>query len=124
MPKRTLTPAIRPLANSGEQTVSEPVSWLLIRRGWIVTSSDGVELGKIGAVRGEPVKDIFNGVVVRPHADIGPRYVYSDLIAEIVVGRVGLVLDAAEFAALPPEPKRPLAPSFTISEFLRRRGLR
>ena len=41
--------------------MSEPVSWLLIRRGWQVVAADGTPVGDIGAVRGEPVKDIFNG---------------------------------------------------------------
>ena len=104
--------------------MSDRVAWLLIRRGWAVTSSDSVELGKIGAVRGEPGKDIFSGVVVRPTSDIGPRYIPSDQIAEIVVGRVELKLSAEEFAALEIEKKPPLAPTFTIREFLRRRGLR
>jgi hypothetical protein len=104
--------------------LSDPVSWLLIRRGWNVVGADGARLGRVGAVRGEPTKDIFNGVVVRPDSQLGPRYVGSDLIGSITVGRVELKLSAEEFAALPPEKKRPLAPSFSLSELLRRRGLR
>jgi hypothetical protein len=103
--------------------MSEPVSWLLIRRGWDVYSSSGEVVGRIGAVRGEPVKDIFNGIVVRA-ANSPPRYVPSELVSEIVSGRVSLAISAEEFEALPPEKKRPLAPSVSLSEFLRRSGWR
>jgi len=103
--------------------VSEPVSWLLIRRGWQVLASDGTTVGRIGAVRGEPVKDIFNGIVVRVNS-APPRYIPSEYLAEIVSGQVTLKLSASELEALPPEKKRPLAPSVSLSEFLRRFGLR
>jgi hypothetical protein len=103
--------------------VSEPVSWLLIRRGWQVLASDGTTVGRIGAVRGEPTKDIFNGIVVRANS-VPPRYIPSEYLAEIVSGRVTLKLSAEELEAIPPEKKRPLAPSVSLSEFLRRFGLR
>jgi hypothetical protein len=103
--------------------VSDPVSWLLVRRGWQVVSSDGVTVGRIGAVRGEPVKDIFNGVVVRTKS-APPRYVPAELIEKIVSGRVALRLNTGEFEAVPPEQRRPLAPSISFSEILRRFGLR
>ena len=103
--------------------MSEPVSWLLIRRGWQVLAADGTPVGRIGAVRGEPVKDIFNGIVVRV-SSAPPRYVPSERLAEIISGQVTLELSAEEFHALPPEKRRPLAPSVSLSEFLRRFGLR
>ena len=103
--------------------MSEPVSWLLIRRGWQVLASDGTTVGRIGAVRGEPVKDIFNGIVVRVNS-APPRYVPSEYLAEIVSEQVTLKLSASELEAIPPEKKRPLAPSVSLSEFLRRFGLR
>jgi hypothetical protein len=88
--------------------LSEPVSWLLIRRGWQVLATDGTPVGRIGAVRGEPVKDIFNGIVVRV-SSAPPRYAPSELLAEIVSGQVTLELSAEEFHALPPEKRRPLS---------------
>lgn len=103
--------------------MSEPVSWLLIRRGWQVVASDGTTLGRIGAVRGEPTKGIFNGIVVRANSS-PPRYIPSELVSEIVSGQITLKLSAEEFAAVLPEEKRPLAPSFSIYEILRRFGLR
>ena len=103
--------------------MSGPVSWLLIRRGWQVLTSDGTAIGRIGAVRGEPTKDIFNGVVVRANS-APPRYIPSEYLAEIVSGQVTLKLSAEEFEAIPPEKKRPLAPSVSLTEFLRRFGLR
>ena len=103
--------------------MSDPVSWLLVRRGWQVVSSDGVAVGRIGAVRGEPVKDIFDGVVVRAKS-ASPRYIPAESIERIVSDDVVLRLSAAEFEAVPPEKKRPLAPSISYSEILRRFGLR
>jgi len=103
--------------------VSERVSWLLIRRGWQVLASDGAAVGRIGAVRGEPTKDIFNGIVVRANS-APPRYIPSEYLAEIVSGRVTLKLSTEELEAIPPEKKRPLAPSVSLSELLRRFGLR
>ena len=103
--------------------MSEPVSWLLIRRGWQVVASDGTVLGRIGAVRGEPTKSIFNGIVVRVNS-APPRYIPSDLVSEIVSGQITLKLSAEEFEAVPPEQKRPLAPTVSLSEILRRFGLR
>ena len=103
--------------------MSEPVSWLLIRRGWQVLSSEGAVVGRIGAVRGEPTKDIFNGIVVRANS-APPRYIPSEYLSEIVSGRVTVKLTSEELEAIPPEKKRPLAPSVSLSEFLRRFGLR
>ena len=103
--------------------MSDPVSWLLVRRGWQVVGSDGVTVGRIGAVRGEPTKDIFNGIVVRTKS-APPRYIPAELIEKIVSGQVVLRLSAAEFEAVPPEKRRPLASSISFSEFLRRFGLR
>jgi hypothetical protein len=103
--------------------VSEPVSWLLIRRGWQVVATDGTAVGRIGAVRGEPTKSIFDGIVVRANSS-PPRYLPAELVREIVSGQITLKLSAAEFEATPPEEKRPLAPTVSLSEILRRFGLR
>jgi hypothetical protein len=103
--------------------LSEPVSWLLVRRGWQVLGADGTPVGRVGAVRGEPVKDIFNGIIVRT-SSAPPRYVPAELVTEIVSGQITLELSPEEFEAIPPEPRRPLAPRISLSEFLRRFGLR
>ena len=39
----------------------DPVSWLLIRRGWQVVSSDGAEVGNVDEVVGDDEHDIFDG---------------------------------------------------------------
>jgi hypothetical protein len=103
--------------------VSEPVSWLLIRRGWQVVAADGTAVGRIGAVRGEPSKSIFDGIVVRANSS-PPRYLPAGLVREIVSGQVTLELSVEEFEAVAPEGKRPLAPTISLSEILRRFGLR
>ena len=103
--------------------MSEPVSWLLIRRGWQVVATDGTAVGRIGAVRGEPTKSIFDGIVVRANSS-PPRYLPAELVREIVSGQVTLELSVAELEAVAPEQKRPLAPTISLSEILRRFGLR
>jgi hypothetical protein len=100
-----------------------PVSWLLIRRGWQVKACDGTVVGRIGAVRGEPVKGIFNGIVVRAESS-PPRYLPAELVTRIVPGSVEIALNPQEFAAVAAEKKRPLVPSFSLAELLRRAGLR
>ena len=103
--------------------MNEPVSWLLIRRGWQVVAADGTAVGRIGAVRGEPSKSIFDGIVVRANSS-PPRYLPAGLVREIVSGQVTLELSVEEFEAGAPEEKRPLAPTISLSEILRRFGLR
>jgi hypothetical protein len=45
-------------------------------------------------------------------------------VREIVSGQVTLELSVEEFEAVAPEEKRPLAPTISLSEILRRFGLR
>jgi hypothetical protein len=93
---------------------SEPVSWLLIERGWTVEAVDGTEVGKVEETVGDSSHDIFNGLTVATGLLGRPRYVPAEDVAEITEGRVRLVIDADEFGRLEgydePPPSEQLRP--------------
>ena len=96
------------LVRRGAGGVNEqPVSWLLIEKGWEVVGSDGEHVGKVEEVEGEG--DIFSGLLVSTHLFGKPRIVSADQVAEIDDdGRVHLSISSDEAKRLeehePPEP--------------------
>jgi hypothetical protein len=78
----------------------DPVSWLLIRRGWKVFSSDGAEIGSVDEVVGDDERDIFDGLAVATSALGKPRYVPSEQVGEITEGLVRLKLTQVDAAGL------------------------
>jgi hypothetical protein len=78
----------------------DPVSWLLIREGWKVVSSDGAEVGNVDEVVGDDEHDIFDGLAVATSALGKPRYVPSEQVGEITEGVVRLKLAQADAARL------------------------
>jgi hypothetical protein len=80
--------------------VSDPVSWLLIEKGWSVVGADGSDLGSVREVVGDTGADIFNGLSVTPGLLRGARYVPAERVGTIVEGRVELDLDADAFERL------------------------
>lgn len=68
--------------------MSDPVSWLLIERGWAVVGSDGSEIGKVVDVIGDSGKDIFDGISVSSGLLGKPRHVASERVRSIEEGRV------------------------------------
>jgi len=79
----------------------DPVSWLVVERGWDVVASDGSELGRVDSVLGDTEEDIFNGLSVSPGLLRAARYVPAERVASIVAGRVQLDLTPADFERLP-----------------------
>ena len=79
---------------------NDPVSWLLIRPGWKVVSSDGVEVGEVDEIAGDDTSDIFDGLAVATTAFGKPRYVPSEQVATITEGTVGLKLTHAQVEQL------------------------
>jgi hypothetical protein len=79
---------------------SEPVSWLLIERGWKVEAADGTEVGKVEDTIGDSTADIFSGLAVSTGLLRRPRYVPAEKVAEIALRRVRLAIDAEAFARL------------------------
>ena len=92
--------------------MADPVSWLVIERGWEVASADGAKLGHVEDVVGDTGKDIFNGLVVTPGLLRGNRYVPAERVAVIVEGRVELDLAADAFEHL--DEHEPPGPSLEI----------
>lgn len=88
--------------------MGDPVSWLLIEKGWRVNASDGSELGKVVAVTGDEEADIFDGLAVDAGFLDKPRYVPAEAIVAIEQGLVSLRLAREKFEQLeiyetPPE---------------------
>ncbi len=89
--------------------MADPVSWLLIERGWKVVARDGSELGSVHELVGDTGKDIFNGLAVSPGLLRASRYVPAERVAEIVEGCVRLDLTPHEFAHLDEQTAAPPA---------------
>jgi hypothetical protein len=87
--------------------VADPVSWLLVERGWRVVASDGGEVGAVDEVLGDQNADIFDGLSVRGNALSEPIYVPAEHVAEITEGSIRLDLTADEVAALDADPPGP-----------------
>ena len=86
---------------------ADPVSWLLIERGWHVVGADGRSLGSVHEVVGDSGKDIFNGLAVSPGLLRSARYVPAEQVTEITRGRIQLALSRDEFEALPEDGDAP-----------------
>lgn len=73
-----------------------PVSWLLIEPGWEVVDAEGSGVGQVEEVVGD--RDIFSGLAVSSGLLGKPRWVPSELVAEITEGRLRLTVsgDAVE----------------------------
>jgi hypothetical protein len=87
--------------------VSEPVSWLLVERGWKVEAADGEEVGKVEETVGDSNRDIFNGLTVATGVLGRARYVPAERVAEILEGRIRLSIGAEEFEQLNPYEEPP-----------------
>ena len=74
--------------------MADPVSWLVIERGWEVVSSDGEQVGKVEELVGDSGKDIFNGVTVSTGLLGKPKYVPAERVASITEGRLELDLSS------------------------------
>jgi hypothetical protein len=64
--------------------MADPVSWLLIERGWEVVDANGKRVGKVDEVLGDTEADIWDGLTV------SGEYVPAEDVAEIVEGRITL----------------------------------
>jgi hypothetical protein len=80
--------------------MANPVSWLLVEKGWEVVGLDGEQVGTVDEVIGDSGSDIFNGLAVSTSLLGRPRYVPAERVREIVEGRVVLDLDEAAFERL------------------------
>ena len=62
--------------------MADPVSWLLIERGWEVVDASGTRIGKVDEVLGDKETDIWDGLTV------SGEYVAAEDVATIVEGRI------------------------------------
>jgi uncharacterized protein YrrD len=66
----------------------DPVSWMVVERGWTVRDETGRELGRVSEVTGDPEADIFHGIEYS-HGLLGTREsVPSERVVEIREGEV------------------------------------
>ncbi len=86
--------------------MADPVSWIVIERGWQVRDRDGNAIGKVDEVTGDENADIFDGVTVTGGMRGRPRYVPSERVAEIRAGVVILDVGGDEVEKLT-RPKEP-----------------
>jgi len=80
--------------------MADPVSWLLIRPGWGVVSSDDLAVGSIEQVVGDEARDIFDGLAIAVGGHGPRRYVPAEQVATIEEGVVRLSLTAEQCASL------------------------
>jgi hypothetical protein len=73
--------------------VSDPVSWLVIERGWKVVGANDGELGTVDELIGDSGKDIFDGISVSSGLFATPRYLPSERVSRIEEGVVYTDLD-------------------------------
>jgi hypothetical protein len=91
----------------------DPVSWLVIERGWSVVDAHGNEFGSVVELAGDTAKDVFDGLVVMPDSSKDARYVPAEAVTTITQGCVETRLDRQAVEALPPYEEPP--PSIEIS---------
>ena len=80
-------------------TDEHAISYQALRRGVLVLSSDGVELGRVHQVLDNVREHIFDGIVIR--TPDGLRFVDAPEVARITTHRVTLTIDAAAAKSLP-----------------------
>jgi hypothetical protein len=79
-----------------------PSSYLAVKRGVPVYSSDGEKLGRVVRCLSAPNLDMFDGIVFDTTAGPGGhRFVDAPEVGQIYEGGVVLKIDAAEAAKLP-----------------------
>jgi hypothetical protein len=76
--------------------MSDPVSWLVVERGWKVFGSDGEHVGTVEDVVGDADEDIFSGLRVSFGVLRQARFVPAEHVARIEEGDVHLDLTSRE----------------------------
>ena len=68
--------------------MADPVSWMVVERGWKVVDEQGEEVGHVDDVRGDTEADIFDGIDISHGVLSETEYVPSEQVAEIREGCV------------------------------------
>ena len=94
--------------------MADPVSWLVIERGWDVVDVNGEPVGKVEETVGDENRDIFNGLTIAHSLFARGQYVAAEDVAEITEGEVRLSLTKAAVEQLPeytePPPSEQILP--------------
>jgi hypothetical protein len=83
------------------EDLGQPSSYLAVKKGVPVYSSDGEKLGRVVEVLSAPNLDMFDGVVFDTAGLGGHRFVDAPEVGEIYEGGMVLKIDAAAAANLP-----------------------
>ncbi len=84
------------------EDLGAPISYLVLKRGTPVYSSEGERLGRVVRVRGDRPTHIFDGIVFDTTAGPGGhRFVDAPEVGEIYERGVVLKIDAAAAEELP-----------------------
>ena len=94
----------------------DQVSYLTIRRGTTVLSSDGVVVGRVRRVLAAQRQDVFHGLLI--DTAVGDQVVGADRVAQVLERAVILRLDAGEVAGLPRASSDPAARPGTVLQAL------
>jgi hypothetical protein len=90
------------------QDLGEPSSYLAVKKGIPVFSSDGEELGRVVEVLCAPNLDMFDGVIFDTTAGPGGhRFVDAPEVGEIYEAGLVLKIDAVAARELPPPGDNP-----------------
>ncbi|HEY8192840.1 MAG TPA: DUF2171 domain-containing protein [Gaiellaceae bacterium] len=92
--------------------MSDPVSWLMIERGWNVVAADGTEVGKVEEIVGDTGADIFNGLSISTGLLGKPKYVPAERVRSITEGQVELDLSPDAVANLDDHEMQPPSEQF------------
>ena len=87
------------------------ISYKLLRRGTLIVSSDGVELGTTDRVLENEREHIFDGIVMRTSS--GEVFVDAPEVGRITESMVTLTIDSGEATQLPPY--SPGAPEYSAN---------
>lgn len=92
------------------EDLGQPSSYLTLRKGVRVYSSDGKALGEVEHVLADPEVDVFDGLVIDTSAlPGGHRFVDAPEVEEIHERGVVLAIDAARAQRLPEPSANPAA---------------
>jgi hypothetical protein len=95
----------RPAGYRSPMAYEEPVSYLTLRKGAPVRSSDDVEVGVVAHVLADPDADIFDGLVVEARS--GHRFVDASEVAGMDAQGVTLAIDSQAAQRLPEPAENP-----------------
>lgn len=101
------------------EDLGQPSSYLAVKKGVPVFSSDGKKLGRVVRVLSAPKLDMFDGVVFDTTAGPGGhRFVDAPEVGKIYEGGIVLKIDASEAASLPAPGANPGAVSVNPADLV------